>query len=474
MTKSSNTTYSLLPFRFVRILDKEILVNEVGDYLVTPNGTSQRIVERKLNEDEELYKDLIVNFFISDTLIPSLIDNLATRYRTKKAFLDNFTALHIFVLTLRCNQNCIYCQASSKTSEQSECDISFETLDYTINHMFQSPSPSLTMEFQGGESTLVPEKLRYAIEKAEEINSLQKRNIIYVLCTNSVNLSSEILSICKQYKVLISTSLDGPEFIHNHNRGKSDSYQKVLKGIFVAREELGQENVSALMTTSHFSLDYPKEIIDSYIENGFSNIFLRALNPYGLAYENDDLVDYYQRFIVFYKQALDYIIEINNKGIFFEESFTCLLLKKILTPFPIGFVDLQSPAGIINGVIVYNYDGYVYASDESRMLAEKGDFTFRLGNVKDSYTNIFYGKTTLEIARTWSNEALAGCSDCAYQVYCGADPVRNYSTQNDMEGFRPNSLFCMKNKEIIEHIFSLLINRNDEVMPIFKKWINKA
>lgn len=474
MTNSSNKTYSLLPFRFDRILDKEILVNEVGDYLVTPIGTSQRIVERKLNEDEELYKDLIANFFISDTLIPSLIDNLATRYRTKKAFLDNFTALHIFVLTLRCNQNCIYCQASSRVSDQSECDISFETLDYAINHMFHSPSPSLTMEFQGGESTLVPEKLRYAIEKAEEINSLQKRNITYVLCTNSVNLSSEILSICKQYKVLISTSLDGPEFIHNHNRGKSDSYQKVLKGISLAREELGQDNVSALMTTSHLSLDYPKEIIDSYIENGFYNIFLRALNPYGLAYGNDDLVDYYQRFIEFYKQALDYIIEINKKDIFFEESFTCLLLKKILTPFPIGFVDLQSPAGIINGVIVYNYDGYVYASDESRMLAEKGDFTFRLGNVKDSYNNIFYGKTTLEIARTWSNEALAGCSDCAYQVYCGADPVRNYSTQNDMEGFRPNSLFCKKNKEIIEHIFSLLINRNDEVMPIFKKWINKA
>ncbi len=474
MTNSLKNKYSLLPFRFDRINDKEIIVNEVGDYLIVPNGTSQRIVDREINENEELFKDLITNFFISDTSIPILIDNLATRYRTKKSFLDNFTSLHIFVLTLRCNQNCIYCQATSKVSEQNDYDMSFETLDYAINHMFQSPSPYLTMEFQGGEPTLVYDKLQYAIEKAEQINSIQKRTITYVLCTNSVNLSDKILSICKQYKVLISTSLDGPEFIHNHNRGKTDSYQKVLKGISLARQELGHDSVSALMTTSNFSLDYPKEIIDSYIENGFSNIFLRSLNPYGLAFNIEDWISYNQSFILFYKQALDYIIEINKKGIFFEESFTCLLLKKILTPFPIGFVDLQSPAGIINSVIVYNYDSYVYASDESRMLAEHGDFTFRLGSIKESYNNIFYGKKALNIARTWSNEALAGCSDCAYQAYCGADPVRNYTAQNDLEGFRPNSLFCKKNKEIIEHIFSLLINKNDEVVPIFKKWIQKT
>lgn len=473
MTDSKKDRYSLLPFRFDRIKDKEILVNEIGDYLIVPNGTSQRIVDREINEDEELFKDLMSNFFISETPVPILIDNLATRYRTKKSFLDNFTSLHIFVLTLKRNQNCIYCQASSKPLDYKDFDISFETLDYAINHMFQSPSPSLTMEFQGGEPSLVYEKILYAIEKVEKINTAQKRMITYVLCTNSVNLSDKILSLCKQYKVLISTSLDGPEFIHNHNRGKTNSYQKVLKGINLARQELGQDNVSALMTTSNFSLDYPKEIVDSYIENGFSNIFLRTLNPYGLAFNRVDWPTYYQRFILFYKEALDYIIELNKKGLYFEESFTCLLLKKILTPFPIGFVDLQSPAGIINSVIVYNYDGYIYASDESRMLAEHGDYTFRLGGVKDSYNSIFYGKRTLEIAKTWSNEALAGCSDCAYQIYCGADPVRNYTTQNDLEGFRPDSIFCKKNKKIIEHIFSLLIDRYDEVMPIFKNWIKK-
>jgi His-Xaa-Ser system radical SAM maturase HxsB len=465
--------YSLLPFRFERFENSEILVNEVGDFLLCPEGTAKKTVDRLIFEKDEIFKDLISNHFISITPIPALIDNIATRYRTKKAFLDNFTALHIFVMTIRCNQNCLYCQASSKESDQIIYDISYETLDYSIDLMFESPSPYITMEFQGGEPTLVFDKLKYAVERSETINIIKKKHITYVVCTNSVALTEDFIVLCKNYNILISTSLDGPEFIHNQNRGRNDSYKKVIAGIENARTELGKNKISALMTTSKLSLDYPKEIVDSYIENGFKNIFLRALNPYGLVYKSDDWKNYYSHFVEFYKSSLDYIIEKNKSGIYFEESFTALILKKILTPFAIGFVDLQSPAGLINAVVVYNYDGYVYASDESRMLAEHKDFTFRLGSVKDKYEDIFYGRKALEIANTWSNESLTGCSDCAFQVYCGADPVRNYTTQNDMEGFRPTSSFCKKNKAIIQHIFSLIINRRDEVMPIFKSWINQ-
>ena len=464
--------YYLLPFRFKRINNKELLVNEVGDFLIVDNGTVDRIINKKIIQQEELYKDLIAFFFISETPIPNLIDNIATRLRTKKSFLNNFTSLHIFVLTLRCNQNCIYCQASSKDQDLFRYDISKMNLSLAIDLMFKSPSPSITMEFQGGEPSLLPDLLRFAIEKTELDNIKAQKEITYVLCTNSIDLNIDILNICKQYKVLISTSLDGPEFLHNYNRGKTTSYSQVIKGIQKAREYLGANQVSALMTTSEYSLNYPEQIIDSYIQNGFNSIFIRPLNPYGLAIENTNWDNYHEHFIDFYKKALDYIIEINKNGTLFIEEFTALILRKILTPFPIGFVDLQSPAGIVNNVIVYNYDGYVYASDESRMLAEYGDYTFRLGHVSDKYEDIFYGKKVQELAQLWATEIIAGCSDCAFQSYCGADPVRNHSTQSDIYGFRPTSAFCKKHETIITHIFTLLIEREHEVMPIFKHWIN--
>lgn len=74
------------------------------------------------------------------------------------------------------------------------------------------------------------------------------------------------------------------------------------------------------------------------------------------------------------------------------EEFAAIILRKILTPWCTGFVDLQSPAGIINSVLVYDYDGYLYASDESRMLAEEGDYTFRIGSVKERYEDLLYSK----------------------------------------------------------------------------------
>lgn len=465
--------YYLLPFRFERIKNKEIIVNEVGDFLIVPPSTVSRIVNREINSDEELYKDLITSYFISEEPIPELIDAYATRLRTKKSFLDGFTSLHIFVLTIRCNQNCSYCQASSKENQNFSYDMKKEDLERAIDLMFQTPSASITMEFQGGEPTLSPEIFRYAIELTEKKNETFDKKITYVLCTNSIHLTEEVIEICASYNVLISTSLDGPVFLHNHNRGKTDSYQRVVHGIEKARDRLGYDKVSALMTTSEASLNFPVEIINSYIENGFNSIFLRPLNPYGLATENSDWELYFNRFVDFYKTSLDYIIDLNKKGVFFVEELTLLILTKMLTPFPIGFVDLQSPSGIINSVIVYHYDGYVYASDESRMLSEYGDYIFRLGHVSDKYEDIFYGEKAQQLAELWATEIIAGCSDCAFQSYCGADPVRNYSTQGDPYGFRPTSTFCKKHKAIISHLFELIVEREKEVIPIFKQWLRR-
>lgn len=463
--------YFLLPFDFIEISDKEVLVNELGDMIISPKGTVQKIVDRTLPKDD-IYKSLVANFFISEQMIPPLAEVYAERLREKKRFLESWTGLHIFVMTLRCNQNCVYCQASSQNEESAGCTMSKETMAKSVELMFHSPSDSITMEFQGGEPSLVPDLIEYGIQLAEEKNKAAQKEIHYVLCTNSIHLTERMLEICKKYSVVISTSLDGPAFLHNSNRGKKDSYEKVVAGIEKGRMAVGPDKVSALMTTSVEGLNYPIEIVDEYVKLGFHAIFLRALNPYGLATHNDNWSEYTDRFIEFYKKAFEHILELNRRGIYFVEEFAAIILRKMLTPYCTGFVDLQSPAGVINSVLIYNYDGGVYCSDESRMLAEFKDYTFRLGSVNDKYEDLVFGKKAKEIANTWANEALAGCSDCALKQYCGADPVRNYSTQGDMYGNRATSLLCRKNKAIIEYLISLIIERHDEVMPIFRSWLS--
>jgi His-Xaa-Ser system radical SAM maturase HxsB len=254
------------------------------------------------------------------------------------------------------------------------------------------------------------------------------------------------------------------------------SHAIVTRNIRRCQEALGKHAVSALMTTTRASLEHPKEIVDEYLRLDLGSIFIRELNPYGFAIKSASALGYStEEFLVFYKQILDYILKINLDGRTFSESFATLVLTKILTPWPVGFVDLQSPSGVGLGVCVYNYDGDVYASDESRMLAEVGDTTFRLGNVlEDSYDEIFFGETMQSIAAAFCNEALAGCSDCAYQGYCGADPVRHYRTQGDIFGNRASSDgFCKKNMTVIKHLLTLIDKGDDDLERVFWAWITR-
>jgi sulfatase maturation enzyme AslB (radical SAM superfamily) len=190
--------YHLLPFRFERINNHEIIVNEVGDYLIVPLHTVHKIVHKQIAKDEDLYKNLIASFFISESPVPELIDVLSVRLRTKKAFLDQFTSLHIFVLTLRCNQNCVYCQASSKGRYLDRFDMDKKDLYASIVLMFKSPTRHITMEFQGGESSLVPELLEFAIETSILLNNDYQKKITYVLCTNVISLTERVLNLCVQ------------------------------------------------------------------------------------------------------------------------------------------------------------------------------------------------------------------------------------------------------------------------------------
>ncbi|HEY4289188.1 MAG TPA: His-Xaa-Ser system radical SAM maturase HxsB [Puia sp.] len=469
--------YFLLPFKFHRLdAQRELLVNEVGDFLIVPDGTTARIVRRKLKkqDDSELYGDLVANFFISETGIPRLIDVYATRYRTKKSFLEGFTSLHIFVISLRCEHTCHYCQVSRVTSDKEAFDMSIAHIDRGIEWMFRSPNAFLTMEFQGGEALLAFDRIKYAVGKVATLAPAYGKHVSFVICTNLALITDDILQFCQKYSILISTSIDGPDFLHNANRHRpgSNSHELAVNGIRQVRKVLGQDRVSALMTTTTRSLCHPTEIVEEYFNLGFRNIFLRPISPYGFATRNEKKNGYdVQTFLAFYKIALDRILAYNQSGIFFSEDYATILLRKMLTPFPVGYVDLNSPTGAITGVLVFNYNGAVYATDESRMLAEMNDFTFQLGHLdKNSYDEVVYGDKARDIVEAGVNESLPGCADCAFQPYCGGDPVHHYATQGDMIGYRPTSTFCERNMEIIRYLFELM-DSDPQVKLIFESWI---
>ncbi len=469
------TAYSLLPFRFISLdSNREILVNEAGEYLITPTGSARTLVRHQLDPRSDLYRRLRTRHFLFDNQSSPLLDVLATKYRTKRSFLSGFTKLHMFVITLRCEHSCLYCQVSRQTADRLRYDMTTETAERAVDLMFQSPAPHLTLEFQGGEPLLNFELIRFIVSQSKQRAARLNKRLSIVVATNLTLATDEMLHYFRDEGIDLSTSLDGPAFIHDANRPRTEgnSHEITVAKIERARTILGRQHVAALMTTSRLSLDYPKEIIDEYVRLGFHSIFLRSMSPFGFAARTFAKTGYEtERFLDFYKTGLSYIIELNRRGVDISEAYAKILLTKILSPFPTHFVNLQSPA--ISDVI-YNYDGDVYASDESRMLAEMGDKHFRLGNVHaDDYEAIFCGPRATSVAECSVVEALPGCADCAFQVYCGADPVFHYATQGDMVGHRPSSAFCRKNMPIVRYLFSLLDSEDPEIYRIFFAWINE-
>ena len=472
--------FRLLPFRFTRRNDgRYLLSNDAGEYVWLDPPQFAGLTTHSLERCDPAYAALKAKQFLYDDDNSPWLDLLAAKYRTKKSFLDGFTKLHIFVTSLRCDQSCGYCQVSRRSQDAAtRYDMSPEVMEPAIRLMLSSPAPRLTMEFQGGEPLVNFPLVKEAVARTKVLNTVGK-DISFVLCTNLTLLTDEHLAFCEANRILISTSLDGPAELHDRNRPVGTgggSHALVTRNIRRCQEALGRSAVSALMTTTRDSLNYPKEIVDEYLRMDLGSLFVRELNPYGFAAKSAPAIGYgMSEFLRFYRDVLNYIIDINRQGRTFSEAYTTLVLRKILTPWPVGFVDLQSPSGAGLSVVLYNYDGEVYASDESRMLGEVGDTAFRLGNVlENSYGEIFFGDQMQTIAAAACNESLAGCADCVYQPYCGADPVRQYRTQGDIFGNRAHPEgFCAKNLGIISHLFDLLSDMDPQLENILWAWINE-
>jgi sulfatase maturation enzyme AslB (radical SAM superfamily) len=225
------------------------------------------------------------------------------------------------------------------------------------------------------------------------------------------------------------------------------------------------------MTSTAESLSQPEAIIDEYVRLGFKSIFLRYISPYGFAAKTSARIGYEtEQFIDFFKRGLQHIIELNILGVRIYEVYSRLLLQKILTPYATNYVDLQSPAGIGISVLAYNYNGDVYASDEGRMLAEMGDYTFRLGTVRNTHGELFLKSNLLPMVFDTMLEGLPGCCDCALLPFCGSDPVFHHRTQNDIRGHRPTSAFCKRNMELMRHLIRLLED-DSRAAAILKSWL---
>lgn len=345
------------------------------------------------------------------------------------------TSLHIIVLTVNCNMNCLYCQVMSKKSMNKENNMTTETAKEVIDFIFQSPNKEITIELQGGEPTLNWKVLKFIIDYANALNVFYGKNLEFSIVTNMTTMNDKRMNFLIENNVNICTSLDGDEKLHNKNRiYTKNNYKEVTYWIKKFQKEYKKRNidkeVSALPTLTKDSLKNIKGIINEYVKNKIDVIHLRQLTKLGMTKINWNKIGYPDKdFITAWDEGVNYIHKLKGNGIKIDERMELIIRDKIEKKEDTKYYDLMNPCGALIGQIAYDINGDIYSCDEARMLKIG---LFKFGNVRDtSYINCIFSDKCHNLVEMSKLENFKKCKDCNYISYCGTCPVLNYSRNGD-------------------------------------------
>ncbi len=466
-----------VPFNHRPIGERMLVTTDLGDHLFMTADEFRRFVYGQAAPGDGLYERLVAK-----NLVAAAIDvkAQAERWKKKKQYLFYGPILHAFVLTHRCNHGCQYCHSSIVGMERTDTDMSIETAERAVDMAFQSTSPGITIEFQGGEPLANWEVLQHVVEYARQKNQLAGKQLSFSLVTNLSLMDDEKLDYLIDRRIQMCTSLDGPADLHNKVRVYKDgnSHELVvgwIKKINQRYKDMGLDpnlyRIEALPTVTKLGLDRWQDIVDQYVALDLRAVFLRKLDPFGFAARSYKTLGYsMDDFLTFYGQAVDYILDLNKKGVQVMERHAAIMMSKILADAEPNYLDLRTPGGACVGQIGYAPDGNIYSSDEGRMVASMGDEMFRIGTVNDTYHQLMTNAETRAMVTAGLSDSQPGCVTCVYKPWCGQQVEYNYKTQGSLHGRMGDSVWCKKHKYIFDYLMRRLERADDQELKIFERW----
>ena len=466
----------LVPFRFREVGGDVLLTNDWGAWIFVTRAQLARMARGEL--PEELRERLAARSFLRSSLD---VDAIAGRLRKKRRFLDYGPNLHIIVVTLRCNETCVYCHASRANMDAVHTDMTPELGERCVDLMLQSTSPSVTLEFQGGEPLVNFPVMKHIIEYALARNRAYGKDLAFTMVSNLALMDEEKLAYLVDHKVQICTSIDGPEAIHvkqrilvggNSHRAATRWIERINKAYIDIGLDPTLYHVEALLTTTREALKYPREIVDTYVGLGCRAIFLRPVDPFGFAERTAAVVEYDRAaYRDFYRTAVEHILDLNRKGEQVLERYAAIFLTKILGDDDPNFLDIRSPSGSGIGALAYNYDGKIFTSDEGRMMYESGNSAFLIGDVRTAtYRELMRHETVRALVMASIREVQPDCVSCTYSPYCGIQPEHSYRTQGTIFGRMRESTLCSVHKGIQDFLFEKLREEDEQTVGILRRW----
>lgn len=463
-------------FRFKKFWDDYLITNDIARYSFLTKNEFSDFISGNIREWKK-YTELLEKKFIKWV---NYISDMSSAFALKNNFLVYWPSLHIIVTTLRCNHKCQYCHAAVAPMTAKNMDMTEATAKKVVDTIFFTSNPSLTIEFQGWESLVNWDIVKYIVEYAESRALHLKKNLTFALVSNLSLMDDEKLEYLISHNVQISTSLDWDEYTHNFNRTFKEwnSFEKVTYWIKKINKEYENKwiktKVGALLTVTKKTLDRYKEVIDTYVSLWLDWIFLRPLNPYWFAAADLEKLGYEpNEFIDFYKKSLEYIIELNKNWTIFKEALSSIYLSKILTEKDPNFLDERSPCWACIWQVAYNYDWKIYSCDEWRMLWRMWDDNFLMTEVTDSgaetYKNMIESETTKIMVQASTLDWLPWYNDSVYKPYIWVCPIHSYKLSWNIIPTYAKDHKRILDYAVLDYLFNKI--RVEADRKVFERWL---
>src|SRR5690348_8666511 len=134
----AETLIQLLPFGFERAGTGYLVSNTVGDFVRLSSDEFHRLTGCNVEPGDELDQKAFAGHLISRKGQTAQLQLVAARLRSRMAFLREPSALHMFVVTLRCEHSCPYCQVSRQSTDKSRFDMSEHTAERALSIALES------------------------------------------------------------------------------------------------------------------------------------------------------------------------------------------------------------------------------------------------------------------------------------------------------------------------------------------------
>ena len=394
----------------------------------------------------------------------ALADRARAFRRAQRRYIPDELSYLVLVPTLRCNLSCSYCQVSRVPEHATGFDWSRETLDAVLALINTLNTPSLKVEFQGGEPLLtlphlveIRETCRQRFERAE-----------FVVCTNLQSVSDAAWAFLAYDDIKISTSLDGTIEAHRTQRmGKDVEMRSFLDYLDYARERFGDDKISALPTLDPAALPAPTDLLDTYARWNLNSVFLRPVANYGFARKAHDAARIPDEWYQFHKAIVEEMIARNyESGACFEEFYLTHCLRRMLRSDTNGHVDLRNPNLFARDYLLIDHDGKFYPTDEARMLTRTGQIDLSIGHVVS-------GIDTKKLSTLNANASIdedPHCIRCRHQLYCGRDVIDDLSRYGRIDMSRTETEFCKRHMYMFGLVEELMESDDPAVWHSLALW----